>query len=213
MCQNSLWLYLFEVFGELRNGACSVRDAVLDIHAELCERLLVAFGHEDRVVAEALCALLLARYGAAHDALEERVVGNVAAACESYHGAELRTAVVAVAQACEQLLHVGFRVVVGALGVACRVDARFASKLGHFEARVVGEAVVAVVVYYVARLLNGVALKRVGCFGYVCVAVDVFEREHVEAVAEYGAYLRELVLVVCGEDDSPTPSLPVGEGI
>ena len=102
---------------------------------------------------------------------------------------------------------------VGALSVACGAHARLASKLRHFESRVVGEAVVTVVVHYVACLLYGITLKRVGCLGYIGVAVDVFEREHLEAVAEYGAYLRELVLVVGGEDDSPTPSLPVGEGV
>ena len=54
-----------------------MRNAVLDVHTELCERLCVAFGHEDGVVAEAFGALLLGRDSSAYNAFEECVVGYV----------------------------------------------------------------------------------------------------------------------------------------
>ena len=61
---------LLEIFCELRYSTCTVRNAVLDVHTELCERLCVAFGHEDGVVAEAFGALLLGGNGSAYYALE-----------------------------------------------------------------------------------------------------------------------------------------------
>ena len=93
--------------------------------------------------------------------------------------------------------------------------ARLASKRRHFESGVVGKAVVAVVLHYITSLLYGVAFKRIGCFGYVCMAIDVAQRQHFKTIAKYGAYLVELVLVVGGEDQtqSPTPlPLPRREG-
>ena len=78
---------------------------------------------------------------------------------------------------------------VGAFGVACGVYTRLASKLGPFQSGVIGEAVVAEVVYNVACFLYGIALEGVGCLGDVGMAANVFKREPLEARAEDGAYL------------------------
>ena len=82
---------------------------------------------------------------------------------------------------------------VGAVGIARRVYARFAAEGSDLQTGIVGKAVVAVVLGYVACLLDGVALQGIGGLGYVYVAIDVPERQYLEPVAEDGTYLVELV--------------------
>ena len=50
---------------------------VLDVHAKLGERLVVALRHKDWVVAEALGALLLLGYRSFNDTLKQRIVAAV----------------------------------------------------------------------------------------------------------------------------------------
>ena len=141
----------------------------------MCERLVVAFGYEYRVVAEAFRSLFPCGYGAADDAFEECEVGFVVVACECYDGAELCLAVVVAVEPLQQFAHVCLGVVVGAFGVACRVHSGFAAECFHFKSGVVGEAVDGVVVGDVACFLYGVAFEGVGCLRDVGVAAYVGE--------------------------------------
>ena len=191
---------LSKMLDQLLHGTCAVRVVVLDIHAKLCERLVVALRHKDRVVAESLGALLLLGYSSFNDTLKQRIVAAVSLSGKTDDGAELRAAVVHTLKSVQQFLHVSLRVVVGTLGITCRMYTRLASKRRHLKTRVVGKAVVAIVVDDVACLLYGVALKCVGCLGYVDVASNVVKRQYLEARAEDRAYLLKLVLVVGGED-------------
>lgn len=69
----------------------------------------------------------------------------------------------------------------------------------HFQPSVIGKAVVAITFLHPTRLDKGIALKRVGCFGYVVVTVDVCQRQNVELVAKDGTYLRQFMRIVGGK--------------
>ena len=69
----------------------------------------------------------------------------------------------------------------------------------HFKPGVVGKAVESVVFVHIAGLYEGVALERVGRFGYVGMATYVGKAEHFYLAAQNGAYLVQLVGVVGGE--------------
>ena len=60
-------------------------------------------------------------------------------------------------------------------GIASRAHSGFAAKRIHFETRVVGKAVVAVMLFYVVGFNNGIAFDGLRCFGYIFVTVDVGE--------------------------------------
>ena len=97
---------LHKVAGKFLNGTCPMRDTVLDVHSQLCERLIVSLRHKDWVVAESLSTLLLLSYSAFHNALEQSIVGNILFACKANNCAKLRTTVVLVSKATQKFLHI-----------------------------------------------------------------------------------------------------------
>ena len=82
-----------------------------------------------------------------------------------------------------------------------------------FQPRVIGKAVLPVVLLHVAGLLQGVALQRLSRLGDVHVTTYIAETHHLKAVTQNLAHLLQLVRVVGGKYKRPTPiPLPVREG-
>ena len=92
--------------------------------------------------------------------------------------------------------HVGFRVMSFASGIACRVDARCAAEGFHFQSRIVGKAIHAVVLVDVSGFQAGVSFEGIGGFRNIGVTIDVVQAQYLQFVAEDGAYLFELMRVV-----------------
>ena len=59
-----------QIVGQLLSGTCTVADGVFDIHSELCKGVVVTFGLEHGVVAEAFTAVLLVGDGAVDNAFK-----------------------------------------------------------------------------------------------------------------------------------------------
>lgn len=66
----------------------------------------------------------------------------------------------------------------------------------HFQSRIVGKAIHAVVLVDVSGFQAGVSFEGIGGFGDIGVAVDVVQAQYLQLVAEDGAYLFELMRVV-----------------
>ena len=70
-------------------------------------------------------------------------------------------------------MHIGLAVVVCALGVARAVDSRLATQGIDLQSRIVGKAVVAIVVEDVLGFGETILLQRSPVFGNILVATDV----------------------------------------
>ena len=111
-------------------------------------------------------------------------------------------AVVFLVQILEHPHHNGHGIVAIGIGVAGGVHTGTSVESNHFQTGVVGKNVKAVAFVDIAGFEEGVAFEGVGGFGDVVVAVDVGQREDVEAVAYDGGNFLKFVGVVGGNDEA-----------
>ena len=75
------------------------------------------------------------------------------------------------------------------LGIACAMHTGGAIQCVDLQPGVVGKDGQMIACHHILRLLQGVALQRVGRFWYVGVAVDIVQRQYLKLVAQNLAYL------------------------
>ena len=84
-------------------------------------------------------------------------------------------------------------------GITRGVNSRCSVQCCNLKSGIIGKTVIAVMLLDVTGFLEGVSLKSIGCLGDIFVAVYVIQREHLEAVTQYLAYLVQFVCVICGK--------------
>ena len=84
-------------------------------------------------------------------------------------------------------------------GITCGVYSGCSVKGFYLQSGIIGKTVITIVLLDVTGFLEGVSLKCFGCFGDILVAVDVIQRENLEAVTKYLADLLQFVGVICGK--------------
>ena len=84
-------------------------------------------------------------------------------------------------------------------GITRGVNSRCSVQCCNLKSGIIGKTVIAVMLLDVTGFLEGVSLKSIGCFWNIIVAVDVIQREHLEAVSKYLADLLQFVCVICGK--------------
>ena len=180
-------------------------DAVLDVVAQFGKGLLVAFGFEDGVVAEALPSPTLADDVPFHDAFK-KVRAPVLSLLDPVLNqaddrAESGFSVVRPLHLGQQFGHVRLRVVSLSTGIACRVDSGFAVQRFHLESGVIGKHIIMVFVEDILCFDQGILVECGACFGYILVAPDVVQREQFEIGAENLSDFIQLMGVVGSKYD------------
>ena len=156
-------------------------DGVFDIHSEFCKGVVVTFGLEHGVVAEAFTAVLLVGDGAVDNAFKlghflhssATAGAHIASLYQRNDGAEACLAIVFSCQFGKQLLHIGLRVVAFATSIACAINTRCTVESLYFETGIVGKTAHMIVVIHILSLLQGILFKGLARFGNILMAADV----------------------------------------
>ena len=137
------------------------------------------FGEEYGVVAEAVVAAALLEYRALHLTFEEV---DFVVEDERKHCYKPRLAVHAVAHEDEHLLDVATAVAILS-GETRRIHSRCAVEGIDFKSAVVGKAVVAIVVFDIARVDSGVVFECVAILHYIFGTTYVGETQYLKLAA------------------------------